>query len=186
MEAIRYYIEHRDESLFELQRQYRYCDARLPRSKAHAKEAYLRVLNGGALSSWAHDRGLERSRTQKSEPSHNISDFATEARLRNAIISQARPDLIALFTRIKRRSPSLCAVSYAICEVEDAMIQLIEQSLDYRDIHVVALTFDGVIASSCDAKTLQATLREAEENIWDQLQFRINLVAKPWSATVTK
>jgi hypothetical protein len=98
------------------------------------------------------------------------------------IIRQARPDLVAMFDQMQRPRPELTCFSYALAEVEDAVLASVEQQLKTMGYTVAAPCFDGLIISLPAEHVLEsfdlAFLAELKTSVRDDLDFEVDFTVR--------
>jgi hypothetical protein len=179
------YIVRRSQCLTQIQEAFRYTRSASVElqnqscSRAHAKELFIRILHGGARKVWMTCHKLWPVR------GHILTfldAFEKDAIACVEIIRQARPDLVAMFDQMQRPRPELTCFSYALAEVEDAVLASVEQQLKTMGYTVAAPCFDGLIISLPAEHVLEsfdlAFLAELKTSVRDDLDFEVDFTVR--------
>ena len=206
-----YYVANRDECLRVLMDTLKTDDGEYI-SRKRAKNLFLRLTYGGSLRSWIEGTATDEENKQPPitnyhELPHETRKFldAFEKETQHIIlkyICDANPEIVAKYTRLKKRNPQASTASLFAQNLERKLLESLfeycrlqgltrnpkQKPRDYNKIrsirpHEVILCFDGLMLRNEHiqrvGKTIPEVLREAEAFILDKTSFDMRLTEKP-------
>ena len=176
-ETLGFYIMHRQLCLEEIM-EHHGC------TKEDAKDAVIRIYNGGTFKKWADDCSITLN---KSEPCAFLEDLKDEIEgmkshmlalpkykaIRNACLKLKSDKSIDQAASDRSAFATICF------KKEDEILQAMEQSINNDGWRSETLIYDGIPVYDRNGLSLEPSLRRAEDYVFQQTGINIKLAEKP-------